>query len=169
MTDNSITAEEFRRACGLWATGVSIVTTTDLQGVPYGLTMSAVSSLSLDPSMLLICVDKGSDTLAPLLESRVFCVNILSREQQALSNRFAKKGQDKFDGVSYSITASGAPVLAETLVSVVCELRDVYDGGDHKICCGEVETIVANPSVEVEPLLYYGGRYGVLDKARAQS
>lgn len=164
MTDDSITGEQFRRACGLWATGVSIVTTTDAQGKLYGLTMNAVTSLSLDPPMLLVCVDFGSDTLAPLLESGVFCVNIIARDQQDLSNRFAKKGQDKFEGVPYSISANGAPMLDNTLVSVACSLRDAMDGGDHKICCGEVETIVANESVDAEPLLYYNGRYAAMSK-----
>ncbi|MEX2481262.1 MAG: flavin reductase family protein [Gammaproteobacteria bacterium] len=164
MTDDSITGEQFRRACGLWATGVSIVTTTDAQGKLYGLTMNAVTSLSLDPPMLLVCVDFGSDTLAPLLESGAFCVNILARNQQDLSNRFAKKGQDKFEGVPYSISANGAPILANTLVSATCSLRDAIDGGDHKICCGVVETIVANESVDAEPLLYYNGRYAALGK-----
>lgn len=162
MTAATITAEQFRRACGLWASGVSIVTTTDAARRPYGLTMSAVSSLSLEPPMLLVCLDRGSDTLPALLESRVFCVNVLSSTQQDLSNRFAKKGQDKFAGVSYSITDSGAPILDDTLVSVVCTLQDDFAGGDHRICCGVVERIVTNESVDIEPLLYYGGRYGTL-------
>ncbi|MEQ8660546.1 MAG: flavin reductase family protein [Gammaproteobacteria bacterium] len=165
MTDNPITAEAFRRACGQWATGVSIVTTADRAGAPYGLTMNAVTSLSLDPPMFLVCVDKGSDTLAPLLESRVFCVNILTREQEALSNRFAKKGQDKFDGVAWSKGVSGAPVLAATLVSIDCRVTDVFAGGDHEICCGEVCDIVANESVDAEALLYYAGRYATVARS----
>ncbi|MGE0485339.1 MAG: flavin reductase family protein [Gammaproteobacteria bacterium] len=162
MTDSTITAELFRRACGLWASGVSIVTTVDGAGTPYGLTMNAVSSLSLDPPMMLVCVDKGSDTLAPMLASRVFCVNVLTGSQQDLSNRFAKKGQDKFDGVAWTAGKAGAPVLAETLVSVECEIAEVFAGGDHQICCGVVRDIVTNASVDVAPLLYYGGRYGAL-------
>lgn len=162
MTDHPITAELFRRACGLWATGVSIVTTIDTAGKPFGLTMNAISSLSLDPPMMLACVDKGSDTLAPLLASRVFCVNILTSAQQDLSNRFAKKGHDKFDGIAWAPGKVGAPVLADTLVSIECELADVYEGGDHKICCGAVRDIVTNESVDVAPVLYFGGRYGSL-------
>jgi len=165
MTDHPITAEAFRRACGQWATGVSIVTTADKAGAPFGLTMNAVTSLSLDPPMFLVCVDKGSDTLAPMLESRVFCVNVLTRQQEALSNRFAKKGHDKFEGVAWSTGASGAPLLAETLISIDCRVRDVFEGGDHMICCGEVCDIVANDSVDAEALLYYGGRYGNIARA----
>lgn len=165
MSERAITAESFRRACGLWATGVSIVTTVDADGRPYGLTMNAVSSLSLDPPMFLVCVDNGSDTLSPMLDSRVFCVNVLTREQEDLSNRFAKKGQDKFEGVSHAAGTTRAPVLAETLLSVECAVTDVLPGGDHKIFCGEVQAIHTHPSADAEPLLYFGGRYGHVDRA----
>ncbi len=164
MSADPITSEQFRRACGLWATGVSIVTTVDSNGIPYGLTMNAVSSLSLDPPMFLVCVDKGSDTLAPMTASRTFCVNVLTQRQQDLSNRFAKKGQDKFDGVAWSTGATGAPLIDDSLVSIECDVSDVLEGGDHKIFCGEVRGIVSNDSVDVEPLLYYGGGYGALSR-----
>jgi flavin reductase (DIM6/NTAB) family NADH-FMN oxidoreductase RutF len=119
----SVDVNDFRRACGLWGTGVSIVTTCDAEGRPFGLTMNAVSSLSLAPPMLLVCVDRGSDTLAPMTQSRVFCVNVLAREQEALSNRFAKKGQDKFSDVAFTPGSTGAPVLAGTLVSFECAVQ----------------------------------------------
>lgn len=160
MSDQAINSDDFRKACGLWATGVSIVTTVDADGKPYGLTMNAVSSLSLDPPMFLVCVDNGSDTLNPMIDSRVFCVNVLTREQEDLSNRFAKKGQDKFAGVQFDAGATGAPVLADTLLSVECAVTDVLLGGDHKIFCGEVQAMRTNDAEDAEPLLYYGGRYG---------
>jgi flavin reductase (DIM6/NTAB) family NADH-FMN oxidoreductase RutF len=160
MNDNAITSEQFRRACGLWATGVSIVTTTDAAGRPYGLTMNAVTSLSLQPPMFVVCVDNGSDTLKPMCESRVFCVNVLTSAQQELSNRFARKGGEKFAGVDYSIGSTGAPVLAGALVSVECAVSAIVPGGDHQIVCGEVHRIVVNESAAAEPLLYYCGRYG---------
>lgn len=157
-----ITSEQFRRACGLWASGVSIVTTTNKAGTPFGLTMNAVSSLSLDPPMFLVCVDNGSDTLAPMLETRAYCVNVLTSRQQDLSNRFAKKGQDKFDGVAWTTGATSAPIIDDTLVSIECDVVDVVAGGDHQIFCGTVRGIVTNDSVDVEPLLYYGGRYAAV-------
>lgn len=160
MNDSSISSEQFRRACGLWATGVSIVTTADSAGLPYGLTMNAVTSLSLNPPMFVVCVDNGSDTLNPMCETRVFCINVLTREQQDLSNRFAKKGGDKFNGIAYSSGVTGAPVLDDTLVSIECAVSAIVPGGDHQIMCGEVRRIVANDSTAAEPLLYYGGRYG---------
>ena len=87
-----ISPENFRKASGLWATGVSIVTTVDGDGTPFGLTMNSVTSLSLDPPLYLVNLDKGSDTLNALLVSRAFCINVLASDQQPLSNAFAKKG-----------------------------------------------------------------------------
>ena len=163
MNEATITSEQFRRACGLWASGVSIVTTVDGAGAPFGLTMNAVTSLSLDPPMFLVCVDSGSDTLAPMLESRAYCVNVLTQRQQDLSNRFAKKGQDKFNGVAWSKGSVGAPIIDDTLISIECEVSDVVKGGDHQIFCGIVRNIVANDSVDVKPLLYYGGGYAAVE------
>jgi flavin reductase (DIM6/NTAB) family NADH-FMN oxidoreductase RutF len=150
---------DFRKACGLWPSGVSVVTTVDGKGVPFGLTMNAVSSLSLEPPMLLVCVDNNSDTLAPMLETRCFCINILAGSQQDLSGRFAKKGNDKFEGVSWSAKPSGAPILDGSLVSFDCSVVHVYEGGDHKIICGKVEQIIENSVSGTQPLIYFGGGY----------
>jgi flavin reductase (DIM6/NTAB) family NADH-FMN oxidoreductase RutF len=159
-----IDADEFRKACGLWATGVSIVTSVDGRGNPFGLTMNAVTSLSLEPPMFLVCVDKGSDTLRAILDSGVFCVNVLAQGQEALSDRFAKKGDDKFSGIEHTAGRTGAPMLAGTLLAVECTVKAVLPGGDHEIFCGEVERFVANQSDAVEPLMYYRGRYGRVDE-----
>lgn len=165
MNDSTITSDQFRRACGLWASGVSIVTTVDKAGKPYGLTMNAVTSLSLNPPLFIVCVDNGSDTLAPMRESRVFCINVLSSTQQDLANRFAKKGDEKFAGVGHTRSTTGAPVLDGALLSIECVVTDIVAGGDHQIMCGEVHRVVTNDAVGVEPLLYFGGRYAALAKA----
>jgi flavin reductase (DIM6/NTAB) family NADH-FMN oxidoreductase RutF len=165
MNESTISADSFRRACGLWATGVSIVTTVDAGGKPYGLTMNAVTSLSLNPPMFVVCVDNGSDTLGPLRESRVFCVNVLTRAQQELSNRFAKKGPDKFADVDYAFGVTGAPVLVATLVSIECTVTSIVPGGDHQIMCGQVRRIVSSTDSAAQPLLYFGGRYAVVSSA----
>lgn len=162
MNAPTIDANHFRRACGQWATGVSIVTTADPDGKPYGLTMNAVSSLSLDPPMFLVCVDKNSDTREPMLAGGNFCVNVLTTEQQDLSNRFAKKGDDKFVDVEWEVSASGAPRLASTLMSIACEVSEVFSGGDHDIICGTVCEIVQSTHAQAKPLLYYGGGYGAI-------
>ncbi len=162
MSDQPIPADQFRRACGLWATGVSIVTTSDLAGRPYGLTMNAVTSLSLAPPMFVVCVDNGSDTLKPMQDSRVFCINVLCAPQQDLSNRFAKKGEDKFSGVAWSAGVTGAPILGGTLLAIECAVSAIVPGGDHQIVCGEVRRIVPSEDAAAEPLLYFGGRYARL-------
>jgi flavin reductase (DIM6/NTAB) family NADH-FMN oxidoreductase RutF len=149
----------FRKACGLWASGVSVITTINSKGIPFGLTMNAVTSLSLEPAMLLVCVDKNSDTLAPMLETLCFCINVLSNAQQELSGRFAKKGDNKFEGVNWSAEPNGAPVLDGSLVSFTCSIAHVYEGGDHIIVCGKVEQIADNSSGGTEPLIYFKGGY----------
>ena len=158
-----ITPDNFRKASGLWATGVSIVTTIDNDGQPFGLTMNSVTSLSLDPPLYIVNVDNGSDTRAPMLASSAFCINVLADGQQDLSNRFAKKGDDKFNGVKHSAGATGAPRLAGSLMSIDCKVSAVHDGGDHKIVVGEVIEIVTDAGdTPAKPLWYYGGAYASL-------
>jgi flavin reductase (DIM6/NTAB) family NADH-FMN oxidoreductase RutF len=164
MSENVITPDEFRRASGLWATGVSIVTTVDAAGRPYGLTMNAVTSLSLNPPMFIVCVDNHSDTLAPMRDSRVFCINVLASTQQDLSNRFAKKGEDKFNGIPHARGTTGAPLLGGALLCIECKIENVVAGGDHQIMLGVVQRIVPSTEPNVEPLLYFGGRYAGLAK-----
>lgn len=159
---NKIAPELFRKACGFWATGVSIVTTCDLAGKPYGLTMNAVTSLSLDPPLFLICVDNKSDTLEPMRQSRVFCINVLEETQQELSNAFAKKGTDKFQGVSYEPGITGAPLLGGRLMGIECAVTAIHEGGDHHVFIGEVRQVSLAENDAATPLLYYRGRYSKL-------
>ncbi len=157
MTD--LTPDNFRKACGYWASGVSIVTTRDIDQTPYGLTMNAVTSLSLTPPLFVICVDNKSDTLEPMKRSGVFCINVLSAGQQALSNNFAKKNPQKFEGVGFERGATGAPMLDGRLMAIDCQVTAVHPGGDHHIFVGEVRAISLPASDEIAPLLYYRGRY----------
>ncbi len=156
---SELTPENFRKACGYWATGVSIVTTCDVDQTPFGLTMNAVTSLSLDPPLFIICVDNKSDTLEPMKRSGVFCVNMLSSTQEALSNAFSKKGLNKFEGVGFTRGATGSPMLDGRLLAVDCQVSAVYPGGDHHIFVGEVREISFPESDAIKPLLYYRGRY----------
>lgn len=156
----TISPENFRKASGLWATGVSIVTTIDSHGAPFGLTMNSVTSLSLNPPLYLVNLDNGSDTLTALLESRAFCINVLASDQEALSNRFAKKGGDKFSEVAYSAGATGAPRIDGALMCIDCRIHAMHAGGDHQIVVGDViEITTADPDSGAEPLLYYCGGY----------
>jgi flavin reductase (DIM6/NTAB) family NADH-FMN oxidoreductase RutF len=156
---SELTPDLFRKASGYWATGVSIVTTRDLDQTPYGLTMNAVTSLSLSPPLFLICVDNKSDSLEPMRRSGVFCINVLSQGQQALSNSFAKKNPNKFDGVGFDRGATGAPLLHGRLMAIECQVTTSHPGGDHQIFIGEVRAITLPEPETLPPLLYFRGGY----------
>ncbi|MFC6333177.1 flavin reductase family protein [Paenibacillus septentrionalis] len=162
-----IEATVWRQTMGKFATGVTVITTLDADGNPLGMTANAFTSLSLTPPMVLICVDNSSTTLAQLIGSRKFCVNILSSDQEAISRQFAKKGgPEKFEGVSYSSGLLGLPVLEGCLTSVECELSERYEGGDHMILLGSALHIYQAP-YPAEPLIFYEGKYRSLVEMEA--
>lgn len=152
----AIDGRELRNAMGLFATGVTIITTKDTTGKPFGLTANAFSSLSLDPPMLLICVDKGVDCYNCFEESKVFAVNFLSLAQEELSTRFATKGIEKFADLSYSLGELGVALLEGALAHFECTVAHAYEGGDHTIYVGEIQRLVTAPG---DPLLFYQGKY----------
>ena len=152
----AIDGRELRNAMGLFATGVTIITTKDASGKPFGLTANAFSSLSLDPPMLLICVDKGVDCYVCFDESKVFAVNFLSLAQEELSTRFATKGIEKFEGLSYRVGELGVALLDGALAHFECTVAHAHEGGDHTIYVGEVQRLV---TMEGDPLLFYQGKY----------
>lgn len=152
----AIDGRELRNAMGLFATGVTVITTKDATGKPFGLTANAFSSLSLDPPMLLICVDKGVDCYNCFEESKVFAVNFLSAAQEELSTRFATKGIEKFAGLSYSLGELGVALLEGALAHFECTVAHAHEGGDHTIYVGEIQRLVTAPG---DPLLFYQGKY----------
>lgn len=147
----------FRDTIGSFATGVTIVTTTGPRG-PAGLTTNAVTSLSLDPLLMLVCFDHGSRTLDVVRESRRFAVNILRAEDAELAAVFASKrvAVEKFESVTHSET-HGVPVLDSALAWIACELRELVPGGDHEIGIGEV--IGMGAGEPGEPLIWFRGAY----------
>ncbi len=149
--------QEFRGVMGHFATGVTVITTHDGNGQFFGLTANAVSSVSLSPPLLLCCVDKKAESYAAFGGSRVFTVNILSREQEVLSRKFSKSGGDKFEGVGYRVGATGSPVLKDVLAYLECEVRYDFDAGDHTIYVGEPIDMAMDQ--ETDPLLYFRGGY----------
>jgi flavin reductase (DIM6/NTAB) family NADH-FMN oxidoreductase RutF len=158
-----IDTSEFRRVIGHFATGVTVVTTLRDDGGPCGLTASAVASLSLDPTMLLVCIEKGSDTHDCIRTSGCFVVNVLGEGKgETLARRFADSDADgakKFTGVAYRAERTGAPVLDDALAWMDCTLASGIEGGDHTVFMGEV---MAADSGEGTPLLYYRGGYARL-------
>lgn len=152
----AIEARELRNVMGNFATGVTIITTKDASGKPFGLTANAFSSLSLDPPLLLICVDKKVDCYACFEQSKVFGVNFLSEEQDQLSTRFATKGIEKFESVSYKLGELGVALLDGAVAHLECKLISAYEGGDHTIYVGEVQNATV---LSDRPLLFFRGKY----------
>jgi flavin reductase (DIM6/NTAB) family NADH-FMN oxidoreductase RutF len=151
----------FRQAMGRFATGVTVVTALDSAGAPVGVTVNSFSSLSLDPPLVLFCLDRQTMAFAAFADSRHFAVNILRDSQQALSEAFASGRDDAWDGLAYDRWDSGSPILAGCLANVECARHRSHDGGDHMILVGRVLRI-AYADADT-PLINYRGRYRRLD------
>lgn len=155
----SIDGEAFRKALGRLAAGVSIVTTVDCDGQLLGLTATAVTSVSLDPPLVLVCIDNRSRTIEPLETGAPFIVHFLADDQEDLAKRFASRVPDKFAGVEYETTASGCARLAGALASVECAPHAIYSGGDHTIFVGRVIDVRIDEDKE-SALLYFRSQFG---------
>lgn len=152
----------FRSVLGRFATGVTIVTTRDATGHDHGMTVSAFSSLSLDPPLVLVCVDHQASMFNTLMTAPFFVVNILSTSQEALSRRFSNLDADhRFDGVGFTRNAHGIPILDDVLAHLECRVTTRHDGGDHTIFVGQVEHATSRDD---RPLLYYRGGYAQLER-----
>jgi len=151
----AIDKNQFRHALGHFAAGVTVITTRGEDGAPYGLTATAFTSVSLEPPLVLVCIDKKAES-HPHFASGVFAVNLLAAHQQDVSQHFAKSGGDKFSQLQYRSGVTGAPLLADTLGHLECRTVHVYEGGDHTIFVGEV---VDADVRDVEPLLHFRGAY----------
>lgn len=151
-----ISAEDFRHVLSHFASGVTIITVCDTDARPTGLTASAFTSVSLDPPLILVCVDHKSQSYPTLRESGRFAVNILHREHQDISRRFASTRLDKFDGVAHRLGALGLPLIDGALAHLECQTVSAHVEGDHTIFVGRVESAQVGDG---EPLLYYRGRY----------
>lgn len=158
-----------REAMGRFATGVTVVTTLDTTGAPAGCTVSAFSSVSLNPPLLLVCVDATRFMHSLLTVGSGFAVNILSADQADVALAFARPSADKFAAVAHHPGRGGVPLLDGAIAHVQCTRHAVFDGGDHAIVLGRVHDIRSSPG---EPLLYSRGRFldierGVWDEAIA--
>lgn len=164
----SMDQREFRNAMGAFATGVTIITTLDASGAPIGITANSFSSLSLDPPMVLFCLDLKSNSFRAFHENRHFAVNVLRENQQDLSNIFAKSSPDKWNGVHFKTWDTGCPVFDDCIANMECDVSSVYEGGDHVIIVGEVKRMQYDQN-ECRPLLYYRGRYEQIGDSPAPS
>jgi flavin reductase (DIM6/NTAB) family NADH-FMN oxidoreductase RutF len=144
-----------RKIMGHWATGVTVVT-TDGEAGSHGLTANAVASLSLEPPLVLVAVDKRAATLDYLKRNGCFAVNILRLDQEEVSRRFATPGPKDFSDLNVMTASTGSPILADCLAFLDCRVVEILPGGDHEIFVGE---IVAGEHQGGEPLLYFSGGY----------
>jgi len=156
-----IDKQEFRRVLSHFAAGVTVVTTVGDDGRPYGLTATAFTSVSIEPPLVLVCVDKGAESHPHFHASRVFAVNFLGADREHLSRRFAVPGGDKFKDLVVDRGVTGAPLLPEALGYLECRTVDIFEGGDHTIFLGQVE---AGDARDGEPLLYFRGAYRRMGK-----
>jgi flavin reductase (DIM6/NTAB) family NADH-FMN oxidoreductase RutF len=150
----------FRGALGLFATGVTIVTACHPSVGLIGITANSFNSVSLDPPLVLFSVANNTRSLGAFLEAPGFAVNVLRRDQNRLSARFARPGKDKWRDVPYLPGRFGAPLLPDTMAAFDCVHYAQYEGGDHLIIVGRVVGI--EHDAEGEPLLFYRGRYRAL-------
>jgi flavin reductase (DIM6/NTAB) family NADH-FMN oxidoreductase RutF len=157
-----VTADLFRQALGNWGTGVTIVATSGTDGKPYGLTVSSFTSVSLDPPLILVCLDNRISGLQAFKDSGKFGVSVLGEDQADLSTLFAKKDSVR-PAELYFTGKTGVPLITGSVVGIECKNFAMYAGGDHQILVGEVEAVEFGSATEGKgPLLYFRGKYGKL-------
>lgn len=156
----AVESSEFRRILGHWTTGVAVIATTSPAGEPRGLTANAVASVSLEPPLVLACVERDADTHDTIREAGIFAISVLAQDDERTARRFAGNDTaDKFRGIAWHAQTTGAPVLEAALAWVDCRVHEVLDGGDHTIFVG---LVVDGDAREGEPLAYYRGGYSRL-------
>jgi flavin reductase (DIM6/NTAB) family NADH-FMN oxidoreductase RutF len=156
----SIDPSTFRAVLGRFASGVTVVTVRDPAGRDHGMTVSAFCSVSLEPPLVLACIDRSATLLGALGAGSAYAINVLSETQEALSRRFASEMDDRFDGIGYSRGPRGSALLDDALAWLECRVEARVDAGDHVVIIGRVEhTQVTEAS---GPLLYYRSGYGRL-------
>jgi flavin reductase (DIM6/NTAB) family NADH-FMN oxidoreductase RutF len=156
----SVSPDEFRAVLGRFSSGVTVVTTKADDGTDHGMTVSAFCSVSLDPPLVLICIEKTASSHPELTAASGFVVNILSAKQEQLARRFAIVDTDRFEGVGFTRSTKGYAVLDDVLAVIECDRLSTCDGGDHTIILGEVQATRAESGT---PLLYYRGGYAQLE------
>ena len=154
--NDPVTPEAFKAAMRHFPTGVTVVTSVR-EGEPRGLTVSSFASVSVDPPLVLICVNREARSYLYITESKVFCVNILSGDQQALAARFASKMRaNQFDGVPYKTGVTGTAIIGGSVAHLECEVAEEHHAGSHSIFIGRVVSCESRPG---SPLGYYNGAF----------
>jgi flavin reductase len=162
----AVDVSAFREAMGSFPTGVTVVTVASDDGNIHGMTVNSFSSVSLDPMLVLVCLQKTSRGLGLIERAGAFAVNVLSARQHDVSRRFANRhrpvGPAMFDGVPFEPGVTGCPVLVDATASFDCRLRQCHRAGDHLIVLGEVVALMHRP--QLEPLIFHAGTYKSLEQ-----
>jgi 4-hydroxyphenylacetate 3-hydroxylase, reductase component len=156
----SFDTRAFRQALGTFPTGVAVVTAARAGGHPMGITVNSFTSVSLNPPLVLWCLDRKSDRFAILCEARHHTISVLGTAHEDVSARLAKQGAHHLDGIELIATKLGPPALADALAVFECEREAVHDGGDHAILIGRVLRFARREAGA--PLVFFQGRYGAL-------
>ena len=153
-----IDVQLFKKVLGHFTTGVTVATTLTPDQKPWGITINAFTSLSLEPPLILFCLDKQAKSVSYFKGCSFFGINILAQDQRLLSVQFASKHPDKWRGIPHSFSPqTGCPILAGCLAHIECERHEVLEGGDHWIIIGKVVALKATPNLD--PLVYFKGQY----------
>jgi 3-hydroxy-9,10-secoandrosta-1,3,5(10)-triene-9,17-dione monooxygenase reductase component len=164
VTEASVfTQNHFRQVLGHYPTGVTVVTAVDDTGQPAGMAVGSFTSMSLKPPLVAFLPDKSSTSFPRIKAAESFCVNILSDVQHDLCHRFARSGGDKFTGLEWTKSPSGAPVLAGVAAWIDCSFDSVVDAGDHYLVVGRVLNLAH--AVGSKPLLFVRGRLGTFNES----
>lgn len=164
MTETpAFTRDHYRQVLGHYPTGVTVVTAVDESGHPAGMAVGSFTSVSLAPPLVAFLPDKSSTSFPRIRAAESFCVNILSEDQHDLCQRFAKSGGDKFAGLEWTPSPSGAPLLPGSAAWLDCKFASIVDAGDHYLVMGQVLELARTPGSR--PLLFVKGLLGTFHAA----
>jgi len=158
----AIDQTDFRKVLGHYPTGVCVITGRNEGGEPVGMAVGSFTSVSLSPPLVAFFPDRSSSTWPHIHSSGKFCVNILASNQKAVCERFARKGEKKFDGFSHGVSDFDLPVLDGSVAWIDCLLEAVHEVGDHFFAIGRVQKLTLGAE-DGDPLLFFKGGYSVLD------
>jgi flavin reductase (DIM6/NTAB) family NADH-FMN oxidoreductase RutF len=155
-SNRGVESADFTLACSRFATGIVVASVRDGRGAPHGLTVNSFTSVSLAPPLVLVCVGHNASVLEAFRGAEYFGISILAEDQRELSARFARPGEDRFEGTAWHPGHTGVPLLAGVAATIECALHERIVAGDHDIFIGRVLHTWASDS---QPLVYFGGKY----------
>jgi len=156
------TESDFRNCMGCYTTGITVVTMTDENNTPHGITINSFSSVSLSPPLVLFSLEKQANTYQYFLNTKSFAVNILAEDQKDISMNFAHPTTAKWDNIKHHSGNNNCPIIEDVLAYTECDIEQIYDGGDHSIIIGRVTDLKILS--DGRPLLYNRGKYTLLGK-----